>query len=166
MIPSKLSHVIELSESTSFKYDDIDLRIVRLLQEDSRLSFKKIADKLGISVGTAYNRIKNLERKGVLKGYTVLVEPLKLGFTMTAIVFIQAEGSHLTEVEKKIAKIDNVTSVYDITGDFDVAVVARFRDRNGLNVFIKNLLSNPHVKRTVTNVVLNVVKEDFKVSLP
>ena len=159
------SHVIEMAESTSLKIDDIDLRIINLLQEDSRLSFKKIADKLGIAVGTAYNRIKNLEREGVLKGFTILVEPSKLGFTMTAIVLIQAEGAHLAEVETDIAKTDNVVSVYDVTGDFDIAVVSRFRDRKGLNTFIKNLLSNPYIKRTVTNVVLNVVKEDFRVNL-
>lgn len=157
--------MIEVSESASLKVDDIDLRIIKSLQEDSRLSFKKIADKLGISVGTAYNRIRNLEREGVLKGFTILVEPSKLGFTMTAIVLIQAEGAHLTEVEKDIAKTGNVVSVYDITGDYDIAVVSRFKDRNGLNTFIKNLLSNPHIKRTVTNVVLNVVKEDFRVNI-
>jgi len=147
------------------KFDDIDLGIVKLLQEDSRLSFNKIASKLGISAGTAYNRIKNLENKGVLRGYTVLVDPFKLGFTMTVIVLIQAEGAHLIEVEKEIAKIGSVVSVYDVTGDFDIAVIVRFKDRIGLNAFIKNLLSMPYVKRTVTNVVLNVVKEDFRINL-
>ena len=147
------------------KLDGIDLGIIRLLQEDARLSFKKIAGRLGISVGTAYNRIKNLEDKGVLSGYTVLVDPFKLGFTMTAIVLIQAEGTHLVEVEEEIAKMRSVVSVYDITGDFDIAVIVRFRDRTGLNAFVKSLLAMPYVKRTVTNVVLNVVKEDFRVNL-
>jgi len=154
-----------LERSLLEKFDDIDLGIIEILQEDSRLSFNKIASKLGISVGTAYNRIKNLEEKGVLKGYTVIVDPFKLGFTMTAIVLIQAEGTHLVELEKEIAKITNVVSVYDITGDFDIAVTVRFKDRTGLNAFIKKLLSMPYVKRTVTNVVLNVVKEDFRVHL-
>ena len=54
-------------------------------------------------------------------------------------------------------------SVYDITGDFDVAANARFRDTSDLNTFIKNLLKVPYVKRTVTNVALNVIKEDFRI---
>jgi DNA-binding Lrp family transcriptional regulator len=58
--------------------------------------------------------------------------------------------------------MNNVVSVYDITGDFDIAVIARFKDRDSLNQFIKRLLGLSYVKRTVTNVVLNVVKEDFK----
>ena len=145
--------------------DDIDIGIIKLLQEDSRLSFNKIASRLGISVGTAYNRIKSLEEKDVLGGYTVLVDPFKLGLTMTAIVLIQADGTHLVEVEEEIAKMESVVSVYDITGDFDIAVTVRFRDRAGLNAFVKSLLAMPYVKRTVTNVVLNVVKEDFRVNL-
>ena len=147
------------------KFDDVDLRIINLLQEDSRLSFNKIATRLGISVGTAYNRIKNLEEKGILKGYTVLVDPAKLGYAMTALVLIQAEGTHIVDVENEIAKIDDVISVYDITGDFDIAVTARFKDRTDLNAFVKKLLATPYVKRTVTNVILNVVKEDLRLKI-
>jgi DNA-binding Lrp family transcriptional regulator len=124
-----------------------------------------MASKLGISVGTAYNRIKTLEERGILKGYTVLVDPAKVGYGMIAIILIQAEGAHLVDVENEIAKSDNVAAVYDITGDFDIAVIARFKDRYGLNSFVKKLISMPYVKRTVTNVVLNVVKEDFRVKI-
>jgi len=147
------------------KLDDTDFKIINVLQEDSRLSFNKIASKLGISVGTVYNRIKNLEEKGVLKGYTVLIDPFKLGYTMTALILIQAEGAHIVDVENEIAENDDVISVYDITGDFDIAVTARFKDRTGLNAFIKKLLAAPYVKRTVTNIILNVVKEDLRLKI-
>ena len=147
------------------KIDEIDLRIINLLQEDSRLSFNKIAHKLGISVGTALNRVKGLEDEGVLKGYTVIVDPNKVGYGLTAIILIQAEGKHLLDVENEVAKINNVISVYDITGDFDFVVLARFKNREGLNTFIKHLLTVPYVKRTVTNVALNVIKEDIRVKI-
>jgi DNA-binding Lrp family transcriptional regulator len=145
------------------KIDDIDMQIISLLQEDSRLSFNKIAHKLGIAVGTALNRVKSLEDKGVLKAYTVIVDPNKVGYGLTAIILIQAEGKHLLDVENGVAKINNVISVYDITGDFDFVVVARFKDRDSLNSFIKRLLTIPYIKRTVTNVALNVIKEDFRI---
>jgi len=153
-----------MEERLTERIDEVDLQIINLLQEDSRLSFNKIASKLGISVGTAYNRVKSLEGRGVLKGYTVIMDPVKVGYSLTAIILIQAEGQHLLDVENEIAKMSNVISVYDITGDFDVAVIARFKDRTGLNVFIKDLLAMAYVKRTVTNVVLNVVKEDFRIN--
>lgn len=145
--------------------DEIDRNIIRLLQEDSRKSFNKIADRLGIAVGTAYNRVKNLEEKGILKGYTIILDPTKLGYGLTALILIQAEGRYLPEVEKELAKLDEVISIYDITGDYDIAVVARFMNRAALNNFIKSTLKMPHVSKTVTNVVLNVVKEDFRVKL-
>lgn len=156
---------IRLNSGLTEKIDDIDMKIISLLQEDSRLSFNKIAHKLGISVGTVCNRVKNLEDKGVLKGYTALVDQNKVGYGLTAIILIQAEGKHLLDVENEVAKINNVISVYDITGDFDFAVIARFKDRESLNAFIKRLLAVPYVKRTVTNVALNVIKEDFRIKI-
>jgi DNA-binding Lrp family transcriptional regulator len=145
--------------------NDIDLQIIKLLQEDCRLSFNKIARKLGISVGTAFNHVKNLEKKGILKGCTVIVDFVKLGYSLTALILIQAEGRYLTHVENEIAETANAVAVYDITGDYDAAVIAKFKDRASLNAYVKNLLALPHIKRTVTNVALNVIKEDLRVKL-
>jgi DNA-binding Lrp family transcriptional regulator len=138
---------------------------MRLLQEDARKSFNKIADSLGIAVGTAYNRVKSLEDRGILKGYTIMLDSVKLGYGLTTLILIEAEGRYLPEVEKELSKLDEVICIYDITGDYDVAVVARFKNRATLNNFIKSALKMPHVTRTVTNVVLNVVKEDFRVKV-
>jgi DNA-binding Lrp family transcriptional regulator len=154
-----------LEFSLTQKLDEIDFQILRFLQEDSRMSYRKIADALGIAVGTVYNRIKRLEEEGVFKAYTVMADPTKLGYELTAIILIQAEGSHLQEVEKEIAQSDSTISVYDVTGDFDIAVIARFKSRSILNSFIKGVLKTPHITRTVTNVVLNIVKEDFRVKV-
>ena len=145
------------------KLDDLDLQIINLLQEDSRLSFNKIASKLGISAGTAFNRIKSLEERQLIRSYSVIVDPVKVGFGLTALILIQAEGQHLPKVEDEVAKMSNVIAVYDITGDFDIGVIARFKDRSSLNSFIKGLLAFSYIKRTVTDVVLNVIKEDFRV---
>ena len=155
----------ELETSIAKKIGDLDLRILSLLQEDCRLSFNKIASKLGISVGTAFNHVKNLEKEGILKGYTAILDLTKLDYGHTAIILIQAEGEHLTDVENEIAKAANVVAVYDITGDYDAAVIAKFKDRSSLNAFIKNLIAIPHIKRTVTNIALNVIKENLGVKL-
>jgi DNA-binding Lrp family transcriptional regulator len=152
--------VDELKTNLANPLDELDLKIVTLLQEDSRLSFNKIASKLGVSVGTAFNRIRDLEKTGVVKGYTVVLDPAKLGFELTALILIQASGKHLEEVEAEIAKTNCVIAAYDITGDYDTAIITKFKDRASLNEFVKKLLSTPYVKRTVTNVALNVIKED------
>lgn len=164
-LPNVKLRETKLEDDSPQKVDDVDFQIISLLQEDSRRSFSKIANELGIATGTAYNRVKSLEEKGILKGYTITVDPVKLGYSLTALILVQAEGKHLLEVEEEVARLDGVICVYDITGDYDVAVVARFGDRTALNKFIKGLLTSPYVKRTVTNVVLNVVKEDFRVKI-
>lgn len=145
--------------------DGVDLRIISLLQEDSRLSFKKIANRLGISVGMAFNRVKNLEKKGVLKGYTVILDSVKLGYNLTAIIQIQAEGGHLSEVEREISKSANVIAVYDTAGSFDAALVSKFKDGVDLTAFIDHLRAMPYVKRATTIVAFNTIKEDC-VKLP
>ncbi len=143
--------------------DAADRLILKILQADCRLSFSKVAAKAGVSVGTAYNRIKSLEARGLLKSYTAVIDSVKLGYGLTSIIMVQAEGGHLSDVEKAIAEYSNVIAVYDVTGEYDAAVVAKFKDRNALNTFIKCLSAMPHVRRTVTNAALSIVKEDFRV---
>jgi DNA-binding Lrp family transcriptional regulator len=153
-----------LEASLAQKLDNIDFQILRIFQEDSRTSYRKIADTLEIAIGTVYNRIKKLDKE-IIKAYTVMVDPTKLGYDLTTLTLIQAKGSHLEEVEKKIAQSNHAMCVYDITGDFDIAIIARFKNKSMLNTFIKEILKNPHVTRTVTNVTLNVVKEDFGIKI-
>jgi len=104
-------------------------------------------------------------QKGLLKGYTAILDPAKLGYDLTAIIYVQTEGGYLDDVEAELEKTANVIGVYEVTGDFDVIAVAKLRDRDSLNILIKNLLLTPNVKRTLTNITLNVVKEDFKLPL-
>jgi DNA-binding Lrp family transcriptional regulator len=156
---------LKLEQELIEHIEDMDLRILSLLQEDCRLSFNKIAKKLGISVGTAFNHVKNLEKKGIIEGYTLMLDSSKLGYSLTVIVMIQAEGSFLADVENEISKSSNTIAVYDITGDYDAVAIAKFKDRASLNAFIKNLLALPHIKRTVTHIALNVIKEEHGVKL-
>ena len=116
-------------------------------------------------MGTAFNHVKNLEKKGILKGYTIILDSGKLEYSLTVAIMIQAEGSCLADVENEITKSANAVSVYDITGAYDTVAIAKFKDRTSLNAFIKKLIALPHIKRTVTHIALNVIKEDLGVKL-
>ncbi len=146
----------------SISLDETDLKILSLLQENCQLSYRKLGTMLGLSGVIIASRIKTLEEKGVLKGYMVSLDPVKLGFDLTAILYIQVEGGRLGEVGAELSHASNVIGVYEVTGDFDIIAVAKLKDRESLNTLIKNLLITPHVKRTMTNITLNVIKEDFK----
>ena len=102
-----------------------------------------------------------MQEEGIIKGYSAKVDPTKLGMDLSAVIGLRVAGGHLVEVEQEISKSKEVCCVYDVTGDYDAVIIARFRSRADLNKFIKGVLANPHVERSVTHVVLNTVKEDF-----
>ena len=108
---------------------------------------------------------KNLEDKGLLKGYTAILDPVKLGYDLTAILFLQIEAGYLKNLVSELSQMANIITVYEITGDFDVVAVVKLKDRESLNDLTKNLLVTPHIRKVVTNISFNVVKEDFKVEL-
>jgi len=145
--------------------DDLDLRILAILNEDARMSYREIAKKLDIASGTVYNRIKIMTDNGIIKGYIPLLDHRKLGYDLTVLILIQVEGEYLTKVEKMLATPKEVLAVYDITGEFDVAVIARFKNTKSMNNFIKSTLKISYIRRTVTNVVLNIVKEDQRLKI-
>lgn len=145
--------------------DELNLKILSILQEDARKSSREIADRLNVATGTIYNRIKKMSDEGIIKGYIPFIDFQKIGFDLTALILIQVEGKHMIQVEEELAAIPNIVAVYDITGEHDVAMVGRFKNRKSLNDFIKNMLKMEHIERTVTSVVLNVVKEDFRINL-
>ena len=154
-------------ESTLLKFqpEPLDLEIIRALQGDARSSYRDIARKLKISVGTVHSRVRRLEEAKVIRGFSVDVNYSKLGFGITALILIQAKGKHLRDVEAKLTKFPNVCVVYDITGDFDIALVGKFESTLFMDKFIKEVLSMDFVERAVTSIVLNSLKESFIIKL-
>ena len=82
-----------------------------------------------------------LEHEGVILGYMPIVDSAKMGYALTAIIMIQIEGGHILEVENEIAKETNVFSVYDITGEYDAVVFAKFQDNPISKRFLKETLN-------------------------
>ena len=142
--------------------DDTDIAILREYLKDSRQSFHKIADKLGLAVGPVRARTQWLESKGIIKGYTVILDHEKLGYVLTAVTEVTVSKGKLLETEQQIAQWSQVCAVYDITGSTDVMVIAKFKSREELSNFTKRILALPNVERTNTHVVLNSPKEDFR----
>jgi len=149
----------------SNKTDDLDIGIIRELQRDARQSFRVLARKLKVAEGTIYNRINKLKELGVIKGFIPDVDFSKLGYDLVALTGVVIEGGHMQEIEKKIAAEPNVSAVYDVTGEYDAILVAKFEDRAALNEFIEKVLAMEHVKKTYTMVVLNVLKEQHGIRI-
>lgn len=142
--------------------DEIDRKILAEYLEDARRSSREIARKIGVSTTTVISRTKKMEKEGIIKGYTVMLDHEKLGYDITAVTEIIVSKGKLVEVEREVAKIPSTCVVYDVTGEVDCIVIAKFRSRRELSEYTKRLLSIPYVERTNTHVVLTVVKEDFR----
>ena len=144
--------------------DEIDEKILKNLLVDARLSARQLSLKLGLSTVTVLSRIKKLEKEKIIKGYTSILNHEKLGYDLTAVIEIIAKKDKLVQVEDDLSGIENVCAVYDVTGNTDTLIIAKFKGREDLSKFIKNLSAISNVESTITHVVLNTVKEDFRLT--
>src|SRR4030067_1884780 len=125
-----------------------DLKILQVLLEDARFSSRQVAKKVGVSVGTVLSRIKKMEEEGLIKGYSVIMDHEKIGYQLTVVMEVTVSKGRLVEMENEIAKINNVCSVYDVTGLTDAFIIAKFKNREGIGKFTNRLLALPYIERT------------------
>jgi len=140
----------------------LDKKILSLLLSNSRLSYREIARKTKTSIATVIQHVRKLESQGVIKSYTAMLDHEKLGYEISVIIEIVVSKGKLTYVEQKIAKYRNVLAVYDVTGTTDAMIIAKFKNRKELSRFVKSLLSMEYIERTNTHLILNTIKEDFR----
>ena len=144
--------------------DKTDEKILKNLLVDARQSARQLALNLGLSTVTVLSRIKKLEKEKIIQGYTAIIDHEKIGYSLTAIIEIIAKNDKMMDIENEIAKFENVCGVYDITGSTDTIIIAKFKERKELSKFVKELATIPNVENTITHVVLNTAKEDFRLS--
>tara|TARA_B110000914_G_scaffold146232_1_gene128022 strand:+ start:991 stop:1434 length:444 start_codon:yes stop_codon:yes gene_type:complete len=144
--------------------DTLDKKIIVNLTVDARQSARQLALKLGVSTVTILSRMKKLEKEKIILGYTVTIDHERIGYSLTAIIEIMAKKDRIVDIEEEVSKFENVCGVYDITGTTDTIIIAKFKERNELSTFVKGLASIPNVENTITHVVLNTAKEDFRLT--
>ena len=145
--------------------DDLARKIVRALNQNARKSYREIAKEVGTSATAVINKVRKLEASGAIKGYVPVVDPGHFGIDLVAIIALRISKGKLLETQERISSDRRVAAVYDITGEWDSLVIGYFKGRDDLNDFIKGILSLPFIDRTVTHLVLNVVKDEKRVIL-
>ncbi len=141
--------------------NQLDKKILKEIQRDSRQSFRNLARKLHISIATASKRVKRLEKEKIIKSYATLVDQDKVDYTIKVLIDVSIAKGKLFEVEKKIASLPNVQAIYDITGQFDATIIANFKTRSEMDKFLKHIQTYNFIRRTETKLVLNTIKEDI-----
>ena len=144
--------------------DDTDRKIIHVLQKDGRASLRKISEEVGVALGTVSNRVNRMEHSGIITGYSVSLDPEKVGWSLNVVIGLRIEKGRLIESQEKISRDYRVCGVYDVTGDYDSMIIARAKDREDLDDLIKNVMSIDGIERSLTQLVLNTVKETTTVA--
>ncbi len=136
--------------------DEWSLRILRELYKNSKITYKKLSKKVGISTTSCYHKVRDLEKQGIIKAYTIEIDAKKLGFPVKTIIEVKTRTGVSTEVVKVLGKYPNIFKIYGITGDKDVVIEAYFRNIEELDLFLKRIREIcPDIKDTETHIVLN-----------
>lgn len=150
----------------TYRLSSVDARIIRTLNKDPRSSVAKIAAQLRMPHSTVRHRLNRLVRLGVVE-FTVVPNPLLLGYQIWAIVEIQAELAKIRSIAQQLAAKPEVYFVGITTGGYDILAGAVFRSNEELLEFITGSLSQiPGIIRTSTSSVLEVVKRFLTFEVP
>jgi DNA-binding Lrp family transcriptional regulator len=135
--------------------DKIDDEILKILKEDSRESFVDIGKKLKLSESAVRRRVKNLSDAKIIKKFTIEIGEQN---TTKAIVLISVESSTDTsKVSARLTKLDGVKTVYEITGQYDIAVIISSPNITEINAAIDSLRKVPGVSDTNTVIILREI---------
>ena len=146
-----------------YDLDDTDKKILKTLLLDSRLSYREIARRNKLAVSTVIDRFSKLRHNGIIDGFSLRINPAKLGYGLTTIITVSMPKGLARHGMDEIAKLPNVHAIYETTGRFDSFVIAKFKDMSEMHDFLRDLHEKEFVRKTETHVVLRSPKEDFRV---
>ena len=143
--------------------DKFDLAILKVLQEDARASLQTISERVGLSSTPCWGRIKRMESEGVIRGYTVRVDPASIGLSETVIVQVTLE-SHTDETlydfGKILEQIPEVMEAYLVSGDYDYYIRIAVKDTRDYERLLRERLYRiPGIRHSKSSFVLRTLKE-------
>lgn len=148
-------------------FDAIDQKIMTILQKDARVSNAEVARSLGMAASGIFERIKKLEERGAIRGYTALLDPGQLDQALLAFIFVRSEdpvGADSTA--KRLAKRAEIQEVHHVAGEDCYLAKVRVKDTAALSALMKEIGVIPNVRATRTTVVLETTKETPHLAIP
>ncbi|MGB6083607.1 Lrp/AsnC family transcriptional regulator [Moheibacter sp.] len=145
--------------------DKTDLEILNHLQENSKFTHKQLSIKLSLSPTAIFERIKKLERTGIIRGYSAILDRKTLGKELMVFSHIKLEKhsqKNITEFEKQIKLLNEVHECYHVSGDYDYILKMTFSDMDSYREFmVKKLTTIPSIGSTHSIFVINEVKNEI-----
>ncbi|MCY0388625.1 Lrp/AsnC ligand binding domain-containing protein [Robbsia sp. Bb-Pol-6] len=149
--------------------DRIDRRILTLLQQDGRMAMKDLAEQVGLSITPCIDRVKRMERDGVITGYYARVDPAQLGASLLVFVEITLDhknGNMFEKFRREVMKVPEVLECHLVSGDFDYLIKARIGEMADYRKILGNvLLQLPGAVQSKSYVVMEEVKETLTIPI-
>lgn len=148
--------------------DDQDLQILDLLQHDGRMTHAELAQRVGLAAPTVQRRVRLLEERGYIKGYTAILDPLRLELTVTAFIFVETHpGSDLETLGRFLAGLPGAQEVFHLFGEWCFLVKLRAASLQALEQMVyQDLRKHPDVRRTQTTLSSSAAHETSVLPLP
>ena len=148
--------------------DKLDRKILRILQEDGRISMKDLSEQVGLSITPAIERVKRMERDGVITGYHARIDPPALGAKLLVFVEItlnQKSASAFEQFRREVLRIPEVQECHLVSGDFDYLIKARIHEMAEYRKLLGDmLLQLPGAAQSKSYVVMEEIKETLALS--
>jgi Lrp/AsnC family transcriptional regulator for asnA, asnC and gidA len=146
---------------SSLELDEVDSSILRLLRENSRMSFTEMSRRTGVSDATIQNRLKRLKEHGVIAEFTIIANPADTGYDVTAIMLVQTDTEKHDEAKVALAALPEITEVYSVLGEYDLFIKVWAKGLEELNTIINDKIrAIDGVEDLMEIVVVERVKEE------
>ena len=148
------------------KMDDIDTAILRSLIKNSRITISQMSKEIDVPDATISNRLKKMEDE-IIKRYTLILDWQKIGLEITAIIIIQTESERHEIVKDELSRLEEVSEVYSVSGEYDILIKVWVPGIEELNQLINSKIrSIDGVEDLTEMIVMERVKEDMVPQIP
>ncbi len=158
--------MVAAHEGATVAIDDIDAKILEILQRSGRTRRNDLAEKVGLSLPSVSDRLRKLEENGIITGYYATVDPRKLGRDITAFIFVTSDSSkHYGQLVEHAASLDEILECHAITGEGSHLLKVRTANTASLERLLGKIQAWPGVLSTRTNLVLSTSKETMRIKI-
>ena len=138
--------------------DDVDKSILNIIQRNGRVSYSEITKQTGIADATIRFRVNRLVKKGVIRGFSAILNPAMIGFSISGAILLKIDSSNIDDVITKLVNSSETSYIYRSTGEYDVVSVIYARDIGHFNEFVKKVKMLKGVKVVRVSVTTELIK--------
>ncbi len=150
-------------------FDEIDLKLLRFLQEDAKQTTKELSYKLNLSVTAVYERVRKLENTGIIAGYVAILDKKKIAkdfLVLCHVKLTQHKKEYILQFEKEVMNLQEVTECFHVRGDYDYILKICVKDMADYRSFmLTKLTSLQHIASTHSSFMIAEVKNTLVIDL-